>query len=98
MRYLIPFLLLSTAAFADDRTTCPSTDPCKVVTLTSGEEKILLDERGILATAAQARSLDLGALVTYFQQKIAKAPAGDPKAAEVPKDQSKPEQKEEPKK
>ena len=88
MRYLLPFLLLSTAALADDRTTCPSADPCKVVTLTAGEEKILLDERGILATAAQARSLDLGALVTYFQQKIARAPAGD-KPPE--KDQSKPE-------
>ncbi len=82
MRYLIPFLLLSTAALADDRVTCPTTDPCKILQLTSQEEKILLDERGILATAAQARQLDLGALSAYFQQKIAKAPAGDAKPAE----------------
>ena len=91
MRYLIPLLLLSTAALADERTACPSADPCSVLTITDAEKKILLDERGILATAAQARSLDLGALVTYFQQKIARAPAGDAKAGEIPKDQSKPE-------
>jgi hypothetical protein len=87
MRYLLPLLLLSTAAFADDRTTCPDPTPCKVITLTAAEEKILLDERGILATASQARALDLAALVTYFQGKIARAPAGD-KPPE--KDQSKP--------
>ena len=90
MRYLLPLMLLSTAALADDRTTCPDATPCKIVALTAQEEKILLDERGILATASQARSLDLGALVVYFQQKLAKAPAGDPKSAEMPKDQSKP--------
>lgn len=70
-------------AFADPRTECPDANPCKVVLITAQEEKILLDDRGILATAAQARSLDLGGLVTYFQQKIAKAPAGEQK--EVPK-------------
>lgn len=89
MRYLLPLMLLSTAALADDRTTCPDTTPCSVLVLTDAEKKILLDERGILATASQARSLDLGALVTYFQQKIARAPAGD-KPPE--KDQSKPPQ------
>lgn len=66
------------AAYADDRTTCPSPDPCTIVLLTDAEKKILLDDKGILATAAQARQLDLGALATYFQQKITKAPAGDP--------------------
>ena len=90
MRYLIPLLLLSTAVFADDRTTCPDPTPCKVITLTAQEEKVLLDERGIFATAAQARQLDLAAIATYFQQKLAKAPAGDPKSAEVLKDVSKP--------
>ena len=84
--------MLSTAALADDRTTCPDSNPCKIVVLTAAEEKILLDERGILATASQGRQLDLGALVVYFQQKLAKAPAGDAKSAEVPKDQSKPPQ------
>ena len=93
MKYLIPLLLLSTAALADERTACPDTSPCSVLVLTDQEKKVLLDDRGILATAAQARSLDLGALVTYFQQKIAKAPAGDPKASE-----QKETAKEEPKK
>lgn len=77
------FTLTAPYAKADDRTTCPDANPCKILTITTQEEKILLDDRGILATAAQARSLDLGALVTYFQQKIAKAPAGDVK--ETPK-------------
>jgi hypothetical protein len=81
MRYVTAGLLLNAVfvlpALADPRTDCPSPVPCKVMTLTVEEEKILLDERGILATAATARSLDLAALVVYFQQKIAKAPAGD---------------------
>jgi len=86
MRYLLPLLLLSTAANADDRTTCPMDNPCSIVILTDAEKKILLDDKGILATAAQARQLDLGALATYFQQKIAKAPAGDtPAKPEPPK-------------
>lgn len=98
MRYLTAGLMLATVfalpAFADPRTECPDPSPCKVVTVTAQEEKILMDERGILATAAQARSLDLGALVTYFQQKIAKAPAGDlkevPKPVEKPADEAAP--------
>lgn len=76
-------LAFTSSAMAETRTECPDANPCKVMLITAQEEKILLDERGILATAAQARSLDLGSLVTYFQQKIAKAPAGD--AKEVPK-------------
>lgn len=85
MRYLIVGLMLTAAftsnAFADPRTDCPDPTPCKIVALSAQEEKILLDERGILATAAQARQLDLAGLVSYFQQKIAKAPAGDVKEA-----------------
>lgn len=85
MRYLLPALLIAaTPALADARTDCPEPTPCKVLLLTAQEEKILLDERGILATAAAARSLDLGSLVTYFQQKIVRAPAGDPKEVPVP--------------
>ena len=99
MRYLIcafawAVVFACAAARADDRVTCPSPDPCKVVVITNQEEKILLDERGILATAAQARSLDLGVLVAYFQQKIAKAPAGD----KPPQPEQKDTAKEEPKK
>lgn len=93
MRYVFIFLVPLLAgtlvpcfiAKADPRTDCPDPGPCKVVTLSAQEEKILIDERGILATAAQARSLDLGSLATYFQQKIARAPAGDVVKAEAPK-------------
>lgn len=88
MRYLllaslgaILFYLATAAAFADPRTECPEPTPCKILLLNAQEEQILISERGILATAAQARTLDLAALATYFQQKIAKAPAGDPKEA-----------------
>lgn len=77
------------AAFADDRTNCPNPSPCKILTLTAEEQKVLMDDKGILATAAAARNLDLGSLVTYFQQKIANAPAGDARP-EAPKDQGKP--------
>lgn len=84
MRYLLPLLLIAaTPALADPRTECPDTTTCKVIVLNAQEEKILLGERGILITAAQARALDLGSLATYFEQKILKAPAGD--AKEVPK-------------
>lgn len=95
MKYLFPLLLVAaTPALADpltnlltvmvdQRIQCPDVNPCKIVVITAQEEKILTGERGILATAAQARALDLGSLATYFEQKISKAPAGDPK--EVPK-------------
>lgn len=88
MRHLVAAVALigacTSPAHADPRTECPNPPAtCKVLTLSAEEEKILLDERGILATAAQARSLDLGALATYFQQKIAKAPAGDAKTGGV---------------
>lgn len=85
MRYLLPLLLLASPAFADPRTDCPDANPCKVLLLNAQEEKILMDEKGILATAAQARNLDLGALATYFQQKISRAPAGDVAKPEPPK-------------
>lgn len=78
MRYVLPILLLASPAFADPRTDCPEVGKaCKVLVLTEGEQGVLLNEKGILPTAAAARSLDLGGLVTYFQQKIANAPAGD---------------------
>ncbi len=81
-------LLAATAAYADPRTDCPPTaQHCKVVVLTDQEAKVLLDQNGILATAAIARKLDLGDLAAYFREKIEKAPAGDvAKPAEPPKD------------
>lgn len=96
MRYVLPLLaiacsatsllMLTYQALADPRTDCPEVGKqCKVLVLTEGEQGVLLNEKGILSTAAAARSLDLGNLVTYFQQKIANAPAGDvQKAPEKP--------------
>ena len=55
---------------------CPSEEPCSVLVLTATEIKVLTADAGILATAAQARNLDLGQYVAYFRQKIALAPAG----------------------
>lgn len=76
-------------AIADPRLQCQSPGPCKVLLLNAEEEKVLTTQNGILDTAQQGRSLDLGALVNYFKQKIATAPAGDekkPEAAPVPAD------------
>jgi hypothetical protein len=99
MRFVTACLILTAVfpsiALADARLDCPDANPCKLVAITAQEEKILLDERGILATAAQARQLDLAGLVSYFQQKIARAPAGDAKEAPKPGEQKetpKPEQ------
>lgn len=86
MRYLLlPLVLLPTVAFAepDTRTACATA--CKVIVLTADEEKVLTGQNGILDTAAAARALDLGQLVSYFRTKIANAPAGDtPKAQDKP--------------
>lgn len=68
---------------------CPSPEPCQVLVLTETEIKVLTQDNGILATAAQARNLDLGQFVSYFRQKIALAPAGK----SAPKvDEKKPEE------
>lgn len=70
-------------------TDCPANAPsCKVITLTPDEEQVLIQPRGILDTAAQARQIDLANLVAYFRAKIDKAPQGDVKApaADAPKD------------
>lgn len=83
MRYLLPIVsslaLLPTAVRADVRTECPSAKPCKILVLTEEEQNVLIGDKGILQTAAAARSLDLGAVSAYFQQKIAVSPAGDAK-------------------
>jgi hypothetical protein len=83
------------AAEPDKLGQCPNPgQPCKVITLTQDEEDILvgkpLKQVGILPTAAQARSLDLGQFVSYFLQKIQSAPHGemkpDPVASAKPYD------------
>lgn len=74
---------------------CPNDEKCQVLVLTETEIKVLTGDNGILATAAQARNLDLGQFVAYFRQKIALAPAGK----NAPKAPAEPEKKpEEPKK
>lgn len=83
---LLAFFLLSNAANATD---CPEqAKSCKILTLTPEEEQLLVNPRGILDTAAQARALDLSNVVAYFRAKIDKAEAGTVKAppANAPKD------------
>lgn len=86
MKYLLPlFWIAATPALADTASIpCPDNKPCKVVTIDDQEMKILAGQNGILQTAAQARSLDLGQFVIYFQNKLQNAPAGEVKPAAVP--------------
>lgn len=64
---------------------CPEGAPsCKVLILTPQEEGFLLNQGGILDTAARARYLDLGEVVVHFRDKILKAPAGNVKAPPPP--------------
>lgn len=71
---------------------CQNDEPCKVIVLSQSEIDIMIGQGGILATAAQARNLDLGQYVSFFRQKIALSPAGknapkpdEKKPAEAPK-------------
>lgn len=58
----------------------PGTPPgCKVLTLSPQEEAILVQERGILATAAEGRKIELEAATMYFRQRIQSAPPGEVK-------------------
>jgi hypothetical protein len=61
---------------------CPTTEPCKILTLTPQEEKLLIGQNGILDTAAQGRQIDLGGFAVYFKSKIATATAGETKPPE----------------
>lgn len=64
---------------------CPTAEPCKILTLTSQEERLLTAQNGILDTAAQGRALELGQFSVYLKTRIASAPAGEPvKPAGVP--------------
>lgn len=106
--FVLPILFLlaaGTALFAQTPPAldipCPSDEPCQILVLTKTEASIFTGDNGILATAAQARSLDLGQFVSYFRQKIALAPAGkNASKAETkpPEAASKPETPELPKK
>jgi hypothetical protein len=81
-----PFLLVSAlllaagfAAHADDAKppACPTPgEKCKVVFLNEQEERILTGQNGILDTAAQGRSIDLGGFAVYFKSKITQSPQG----------------------
>lgn len=71
-----PFGVLARAQTASADIPCPNDEPCQVLVLTKTEIGVLTGDNGILATAAQARSLDLGQFVSYFRQKLALAPVG----------------------
>ena len=57
---------------------CPTAEPCKILTLTQQEERLLTGQNGILDTAAQGRALELGGIAVYLKTRIASAPAGEP--------------------
>ena len=76
--------VISTLVHADDfadrfagKIPCPTPEPCKIVVLSQGEEKLLMQPNGILDTAAQARALDLGQFAVYLKTRIANSPAGE---------------------
>ena len=74
-------------------TECP--DPgvrCKVLFLTRQEEQMLMTQNGILDTAAQGRSLDLGQFSVYLKTRIGSAPQGEVKPVPAP-EQPKPKNK-----
>jgi hypothetical protein len=76
---LLWILFCCTALRADEiKPQCP--DPgvkCKILFLSEQEEHMLMGQNGILDTAAQARSLDLGQFAVYLKTRIAAAPAGE---------------------
>lgn len=85
-KFLLPLLLLASPAFADSRTDCPTPNPCKIITLTPDEEKVLTAPNAIFDTALVGRKIDLENFISYMRNKIEKAPAGDmPKAPEPDK-------------
>ncbi len=71
-------LLTATPALADDqKINCPTPGvPCRVLFLNNNDIQMLLGERGVLPTAAQARSIDLAGYVTYLAGQIAASPQG----------------------
>src|ERR1700678_4291153 len=59
---------------------CPDVGvKCKVIFLNEQEEQMLMTRNGILDTAAQGRSLDLGQFSVYLKTRIGSAPQGEVK-------------------
>ncbi len=85
------FALLTAAYPADLAVPCPTANPCKVITLTQEEEQALTGAKGILASAVDARLVDLLGVATYFRDKIRDAPNGTPRPPDKPADPPKPE-------
>ena len=69
---------------------CPDKNPCRVLFISEAEFAMLMGEKGVLATAAQARNLDLGAFATYMQTKLITAPQGEPRIDATPTTENKP--------
>lgn len=64
---------------------CPTPgQPCKVLFLSPQEEAMLVQERGILATAAEGRKVELDAVSLYFRRRILDAPQGEVKPEPKP--------------
>lgn len=81
--WIVMMLLLASSAFAVE---CPpGMTACKVLFLSPQEEAMLTQERGILATAAEGRKVDLDAVALYFRNKILASPQGEVKPVEPPK-------------
>lgn len=79
------WLAVINRAFADEAPKCPTPgEPCRVVYLSPQEEKLLSGQNGVLDTAAQARSLDLGQFVVYFKTKLAQSPMGETRPLPLP--------------
>jgi hypothetical protein len=75
---------------AQDKIKCPDKNPCRVLFISEAEFAMLMGEKGVLATAAQARNLDLGAFATYMQTKLITAPQGEPRIDATPTTENKP--------
>jgi hypothetical protein len=84
---LIPALLVLLTASPAIAVECPTPQPCTVVYLSDNDLTMLMGDKGVLSTAAQARNLDLGGYVTYFAGVLSHAEKGTPKAVEQPKTQ-----------
>ena len=70
-------LLVASPAYAVD---CPpNMKTCKVWFLSPEVEQILVQPNGILATAAQARTLDLAAATQFLRAQIENAEKGEVK-------------------
>jgi hypothetical protein len=82
--------LFLTKAFAEElppptRLICPTAgETCKILVITASEENVLMRQNGILDTAAQGRSLELGQAAVYFKTRIQAAPQGEVMAPAQP--------------